>query len=87
MRITISGDDIAAIIEDDIKLMLLDLHNGLVLNTPVDTGNARLGWTVDTNAGVIENNVEYVEALNNGHSSQAPAGFIETEIDRATRLS
>ena len=75
-----------SLVDNATKKMLLDLHAGLVQRTPVDTGRARGGWTVDTSAGVIENNVEYVDALNAGHSKQAPAGWIEAEIDRATRL-
>lgn len=85
MRVTVSGasenDHLKALREIEEKL-LLDLHGGLVLATPVDTGRARAGWTVDTTALVIENNVEYIGKLNEGHSKQAPAGFVETEIDK-----
>ena len=31
----------------------------------------------------ISNNVDYIEALNNGHSGQAPAGFVESGIQEA----
>lgn len=31
----------------------------------------------------ISNNVPYIDALNRGHSAQAPAGFIEAGIDTA----
>ena len=30
----------------------------------------------------ISNNLPYIEALNNGHSNQAPAKFVETSIRR-----
>jgi hypothetical protein len=33
---------------------------------------------------VISNNVPYIETLNNGHSAQAPSGFIEKAIQQAT---
>jgi hypothetical protein len=51
----------------------------LVAATPVDTGVAAGGWTLATNrtSAVLENKVEYIEALNDGHSRQAPANFIE----------
>jgi hypothetical protein len=60
---------------------------------PVDIGRARASWghsTAPASPGdgiwneterdlTIEqgSNVEYIEALNNGHSRQAPAGFID----------
>jgi len=31
----------------------------------------------------IQNNLEYIQALNNGHSPQAPPGFVEAEIQAA----
>lgn len=52
--------------------------------TPVDTGEARSGWSNQkfkeldgTSAGVIQNPVEHIVYLNNGHSKQAPQYFIE----------
>ena len=52
--------------------------------TPVDTGEARAGWynvkTTDLKGdggGMINNPVEHIEPLNNGHSQQAPKFFIE----------
>lgn len=90
MRFTVTGsseaDFLADIVTDEEVKMLLDLHGGLVRKTPVDTGNARAGWSVDTVAMTIENPVDYIDALNNGHSGQAPAGFIENEVDRVSRL-
>lgn len=67
--------------------MALDFHGRVVLATPVDIGNARAGWTVDVASPipVVENNVEYIGALNRGHSSQAPAGFVEAALDAARR--
>jgi len=57
----------------------------LKIVTPVDTGEARLGWEneIDRNkiggftGGAIINDVEHVSTLNNGHSQQAPKYFIE----------
>ena len=55
--------------------------------TPVDTSRARQGWTAETPSapyepGIIENNVEYIGVLNDGHSPQAPAGFVETTVQK-----
>lgn len=63
------------------KKLLLDLHSELVHNTPVDTGRLRGGWTVDTGAGRIENNVEYGNAVND------KSGFVETAVDKIAKLS
>lgn len=56
----------------------------LKIVTPVDTGKARKGWynkknytIYGTAAGEINNDVEYIEILNQGHSKQAPKYFIE----------
>lgn len=56
----------------------------LGLVTPVDTGEARSGWTYKNSVGldgyrdtVILNEVEHVVYLNRGHSQQAPKYFIE----------
>jgi len=56
------------------RLMVQDLRR----NTPVDTGEARDGWH-STLTG-IENTVEHINALNDGHSQQAPALFIEKTL-------
>ena len=58
--------------------------------TPVDTGEARLGWTNDIkrnsrgkllDASII-NEVEHISYLNNGHSKQAPKYFIEQVLTK-----
>ena len=58
--------------------------NQLRIVTPVDTGKARKGWynkknysIYGTASGEINNDVEYIEELNRGHSKQAPKYFIE----------
>lgn len=50
-----------------------------------EAGQARvLGFDIRrTGIVYVTNNVPYIEALNDGSSSQAPAGFVETDIDRA----
>ena len=46
--------------------------------TPVDTGEARDGWKVSN--GKLVNEVPHIDMLNNGHSDQAPAFFIEATL-------
>jgi hypothetical protein len=54
------------------------LVNKLKEATPVDTGNARDHWNCSNK--VIENEVDYIDVLNKGSSSQAPAYFIEKTL-------
>lgn len=73
---------------DDVHVKMgLDLQAGLMLATPVDTGEARNGWHSDTQGRqtVVENRVPYINRLNEGWSKQAPAGFVENVIDDVTR--
>lgn len=69
----------------------LDVHAAVVLGTPVDTGEAQGGWTVETPTkpfqnGKIENNVAHIVQLEAGHSSQAPNGIVNNAVEAATRL-
>lgn len=67
--------------------MGLDLMAGLIQTTPVDTGRARAGWQLENEGdfAVVSNMVPYIGVLNDGHSQQAPAGFVENEMDRVAR--
>jgi hypothetical protein len=47
--------------------------------TPIDTGEARDGWRIDENGNIV-NDVEHITPLNDGHSQQAPAFFIEKTL-------
>lgn len=94
----IDFSDLANNIVKDVKLteqelvdltakITLDVHADLVLVTPVGTGTARGGWTAVTptapyEAGVVENNVDYIGILNDGHSPQAPAGFVDNIVQK-----
>lgn len=65
----------------------LDATADLVAATPVDTGRARQGWQAETptklgDQGHIINDVLYIDRLNAGHSKQAPAGFIESVVQK-----
>lgn len=56
------------------------LKEELVNNTPVDTGLAKSSWIIvkENQNHNIENNVDYIQYLNQGSSKQAPAYFIES---------
>ena len=78
------------------QLALKDIHSKidyaeaqLQIVTPVDTGVARKGWYTKKSrtlfngqVGEINNDVEYISFLNNGHSKQAPKYFIEQVLVR-----
>lgn len=43
------------------------------------------GYKIEQGAIYVTNHVPYIKALNNGHSKQAPAGFVEESVLRALR--
>ncbi|WKW35132.1 minor capsid protein [Phage DSL-LC06] len=53
--------------------------------TPIDTGNARRNWQKEKRGGTtsVVNRVPYIEALERGHSKQAPNGIL-TPLARKT---
>ena len=56
--------------------------------TPVRTGRARRGWEkrrsrFTGSTRVVENKVPYVIYLNEGHSRQAPKGYIQQQLEAA----
>jgi hypothetical protein len=65
-----------------------DIYADLLRETPVDTGQARQGWQMDLigDQQHVQNAVPYINRLNDGHSKQAPSGFIDAIVDRHTRL-
>lgn len=81
VRITIKQKgSLQADMLSDIKTKVIDTHTAVVKKSPVDTGDFRAAWTVDTNTLSIENNSDHAEALAKGHSPQAPDGWIEETI-------
>lgn len=44
------------------------------------------GYSVAKGQVHITNNVPYITRLNDGHSQQAPAGFVQRAIDKAVRV-
>jgi uncharacterized protein CbrC (UPF0167 family) len=75
-----------------------ELLSELVVNTPVDTGEAQAGWYLSGEAeamivggpealGVevsVANDVDHIQYLADGSSPQAPAGWIEATVERVT---
>jgi hypothetical protein len=56
------------------------MKNELVASTPIDTGYARSRWQIfGGNIGMysVENDADYIDELNRGHSKQAGPYFIE----------
>jgi hypothetical protein len=77
IRITIKQKgSLQADMLSDLKTKLIDLHTAVVKKSPVDTGDFRAAWTVDTATLSLENNSDHAEAMDNGHSPQAPKGFV-----------
>ena len=75
-------------IRQNVREVSLDTVRDVKIQMPVDTGRARASWGSPEAEGIWEiedggftivqgTNVEYVEYLNEGHSKQAPAGFID----------
>jgi len=96
------------------KLVAKAANQFVVLDTPVDTGEARGGWsatlgfgsdistgldqggvsTISKNNRTIDqaqpeqavfltNRIEHITALNEGHSDQAPSGFVRRAVRAA----
>ena len=64
-----------------------DLANALRSRTPIDTGKARRGWKVSNGRqkSTINNKVKYIQPLEDGHSKQAPQGFVNQSINKIKR--
>lgn len=71
--------------EDVVVAIFTDLTDSPPLGTPYKTGVARNGWQLDLDnrlAPEVYNSVPYIGALNNGHSKQSPAGFVDAIVDK-----
>jgi|AntAceMinimDraft_12_1070368.scaffolds.fasta_scaffold176130_2 hypothetical protein len=78
-------DEVSALAFEDIEDRVNYAVETLKVVTPVDTGEARLGWDSEiirgNNREVVDgsifNDVEHISFLNDGSSRQAPKYFIE----------
>lgn len=78
----------AEVLEAKFTDMFVDLTAPPPEGTPVDTGQARNGWQLDVSQPLnpkITNPLPYIGRLNDGHSSQSPAGFIDAIADKHRR--
>jgi len=93
-RITVDKNGLQGF-TDDAQQALLKEYEGAVLQafldlraeTPIDEGTASEGWRVVLPTEVdavarLFNDVPYIGILNEGHSTQAPAYFIEQVLVR-----
>jgi hypothetical protein len=57
--------------------------------TPIDKGQARRGWRLETSfkQRKIVNRVPHIDALENGHSKQAPNGILGPTVREITNRS
>lgn len=66
-----------------VDAVMKDVKEVVADETPVDTGRAQRGWR-RKNKDVL-NNVEYITALEDGHSKQAPDGMMRPTIKEINR--
>lgn len=62
-----------------------DVFGRIVVRTPVDTGRLRGNWHISQVITLgervfISNNLPYAEAIEDGHSKQAPMGMVKVTI-------
>lgn len=75
--ITVNINNTAGLSQEDWDSLCDDFLALLEELTPVDTGFCQESWemTVDTNSATYHNSAEYSSYLDDGWSSQAPAGM------------
>jgi len=88
IKFTVKTDfDLDKTVSRIVREVTNDLYNELRSKTPIDTGKARRGWKVSNGSqkSTINNRVEYISALEDGHSKQAPKGFVNQSINKIKR--
>ena len=82
-----AGPDLAKKTSQAVNELGIKLTKNLKLATPIDKGRARNGWkrTSGRRGFSIRNRVEYIGALNEGHSRQAKREYVGTTIDKTIR--
>jgi len=74
------GDSIRKRLDRGIEAMSEDLKGYLKDETPVDTGYAKSRWRKRRDS--ISNDADYIEALEDGWSNQAPKGMVKPAINK-----
>ena len=94
MKVSVDTRAIAGLLDDfkdeaskHFEIAVLNAYLELRKATPVDTGEAKDGWKLERAVSVddiarIENAVEHIVYLNDGHSQQAPRYFVEQTLMR-----
>lgn len=85
------AEELRDLMIEDCEDIMSDIYATLTeappTGTPVDTGKARLGWQLDTTDPLnmeIYNREKHIGKLNDGHSKQTPAMFVERAIQKYT---
>ena len=79
-------------IDHDFNSMVDELYQNLRRLTQIDTGQARAGWrklnakSKFESGPIINNRVDHITALDEGHSRQAAKGIVEPAINKTRRL-
>lgn len=80
-------NDIRRTFERTVDTLFRDINIHVAKRTPVRTGRARRGWlktrvfNLGYSGAIVENTVPYIGLLDQGHSPQAPAGYVKRVID------
>lgn len=102
-ELRLGAAQVAEVLRTEIRAQALDTVRRVKTEMPVDTGRARASWgtlagVFQAGDGIWDEEdggltitqgttVEYVQNLNEGSSSQAPAGFIDTAaVDASEQL-
>jgi len=91
-------EELEQAIWNDVRDVSVKAKEGVKRKMPVDTGAARARWGTPEQPGGVWNEdrdnltiehgaaldpFEYISRLNEGYSTQAPAGFIDVEVEKA----
>lgn len=92
MKISVDERAVAGLLDDALEEVneefaqrVLQAVQALKTATPKDTGRASKAWSstlTSSEVATIVNNTPYIGILNDGHSQQAPAYFVEQVLHR-----
>jgi hypothetical protein len=89
MLITLSAEgfdkantDLTAFVAKTVSSLSTNITEEIRVRTPIKSGRARRGWQnrTGTSGAIINNNVPYIQRLEDGYSSQARQGFVKQGI-------
>lgn len=90
IKVTDTRQAIASLEREKEKLISTVAQDILVVarsKTPIDKGQARRGWRLESSFRQknIVNRVPHIDALENGHSKQAPNGILGPTVREISR--